>query len=30
MFLWDWCLDLDEEQVEEICVGDTWITKDAP
>jgi hypothetical protein len=30
MFLWDWCLDSDDEKVEEIFVGDTQIMKVSP
>jgi len=30
MFFWDWCLDSDNEQIEEISIGDTQIPKGDP
>jgi hypothetical protein len=30
MFLWDWCIDSDEEHIEEVFVGDTQVIKFPP
>jgi hypothetical protein len=30
MFLWDWCIDSDDEQIEEVFIGDTPVIKVAP
>jgi hypothetical protein len=30
MSLWDWCIDSDDEQIEEVLIGDTPIIKASP
>jgi hypothetical protein len=30
MFLWDWCIDLDGEHIEEVFIGDTPVIKVSP
>jgi hypothetical protein len=30
MFLWDWCIDSDDEKIEEFFMGDTPVIKVSP
>jgi hypothetical protein len=30
MFLWDWCIDSDDEHIEEVFIGDTPVVKFSP